>query len=156
MASYAKAIGDAIVGVVSLMASPPAQTVFRKFDSVLLPDKANAAAVCCVVTVLNNTSIAAEFMGSGGSDLGGVIRGYNAQVAIYKLHAGQVQLNSDIMLSMALAIQQALDRPTLLNAPTVTNATLTPFVDFSPANFRDGYECMKMNIVFDSAEGRNG
>lgn len=153
--SYANTIANAVVTVIQAIGTPPIQTTFRKNDSLTLSDKAIAANVVCVVTLSQEEALLAETFGNGSTDFGTVVRGYMVGITLYKLHAGNIQTNNDTLPAMALAIEQALNKPTLAGASTVCNTTLVPFKPFDSKGFGEGYECLRAYLVFESAENRN-
>lgn len=157
MPSYSGTICNAVVDIISGLPTPPAQIVYRKFDSLLIPDKVNANSIVCVVTASEEEQIACQTFGDGGvTSFGTIVRQYLISVTLYKLHAGNVQLNSDPMMSMALAIEQQFNRPLMVGAPTVMDVDLVPFRPYQPAGFRDGYEVFRMLLLVSSNEPRNG
>lgn len=157
MPSYAGTVCTAVANIISNLPTPPAQVVYRKFDSLLLPDKANANSIVAVVTESEEEHIACETFGDGGvTSFGTVVRQYLIGVTLYKLHAGNVQIGSDAMMSMALAIEQQFNKPVMAGAPTVMDVDLVPFRPFQSGGFRDGYEVFRMLLVVSSNEPRNG
>ena len=76
-------------------------------------------------------------------------------VTLYKLNAGNIQTNNDVIPAMCLAIEQALNKPTLAGATTVCDTTLMPFKPFDSKGFGEGYECARCFVVFSSVENRN-
>lgn len=155
MASYAKTIASAVVSVIQGLATAPAQTVLRKFDTLLLPDKSLASNIVCIVTLSQEQAIVAQSFGNGSTDFGTVVRAYLIGITLYKLHNATLQTNVDSLPAMALSIEQALNKPTLSGAPSVVDTQLEPFTEFEQGNFKDGYEVLKCHCVFFSAENRN-
>lgn len=153
--SYANTIANAVVSVIEALATPPAQTEFRKVDTLTRSDKDLASNVLCVVTLSDEQQTLFETFGSA-SDLGTIGKAYMVGVTLYKLHAGTIQTNNDTLPAMALRIEQALNQPTLSGATTVSDCKVVPFQTFSVQGFSDGYECMKGFAVFTSSEPRNG
>jgi hypothetical protein len=153
--SYANTIANAVVSVIQGISSPPVQTTFRKSDSLTLSDKAIAANVVCVVTISDEEALLGQTFGNGSTDFGSVIRAYMVGITLYKLNAGNIQTNNDTIPAMCLAIEQALNKPTLSGASTVCDTTLVPFKLFDVKGFGDGYECARCFVVFSSVENRN-
>lgn len=153
--SYANTIANAVVSVIEGLATPPAQTEFRKVDTLTRSDKDLAANILCVVTLSDEQETLFETFGDA-SDLGTIGKAYMIGVTLYKLHAGNIQTNIDTLPAMALRIEQALNRPSLSGATTVSGCKIVPFQTFSPQGFSDGYECMRGFAVYTSSEPRNG
>ena len=153
--SYANTIANAVVTVIQGLATPPVQTTFRKNDSLTLSDKAIAANVVCVVTISDEEALLGQTFGNGSTDFGSVIRAYMVGITLYKLNAGNIQTNNDVIPAMCLAIEQALNKPTLSGASTVCDTTLMPFKPFDSKGFGEGYECARCFVVFSSVENRN-
>ena len=153
--SYANTIANAVVTVIEGLATPPAQTEFRKVDTLTRSDKDLAANVLCVVTLSQEEALVDQSFGNGSTDFGTVVRAYMVGITLYKLHAGNIQTNNDAIPAMCLAIEQALNKPTLSGASTVCDTTLVPFKPFEAKGFTDGYECARCFVVFMSAENRN-
>jgi hypothetical protein len=153
--SYANTIANAVVAVIEGLATPPAQTEFRKVDTLTRSDKDLASNVLCVVTLSDEQQTLFETFGDD-SDLGTIGKAYMVGVSLYKLHAGNIQTNNDTLPAMALRIEQALNQPTLAGATTVFGSKIIPFQTFSIQAFSDGYECMRGFAVYTSAEPRNG
>jgi hypothetical protein len=153
--SYANTIANAVVSVIQGIATPPVQTTFRKNDSLTLSDKAIAANVVCVVTVSDEEQLVDQTFGNGSTDFGTVVRAYMIGITLYKLHGGNIQTSNDTIPAMCLAIEQALNKPTLSGASTVCDTTLVPFKPIDPKGFGEGYECARCYVVFMSAENRN-
>ena len=65
--SYANTIANAVVSVISGLASPPVQTTFRKNDSLTLSDKSIAANVVCVVTISDEEALLGQTFGNGST-----------------------------------------------------------------------------------------
>jgi hypothetical protein len=153
--SYANTIANAVVTVIEGLATPPAQTEFRKVDTLTRSDKDLAANILCVVTLSQEEALVDQSFGNGSTDFGTVVRAYMVGISLYKLHAGNIQTTNDAIPAMSLAIEQALNKPTLSGASTVCDTTLVPFKPFEPKGFADGYECARCFVVFMSAENRN-
>lgn len=156
MSSYAYTIANAVVTGISGLSPAPAQTTFRKFDSLILADKLNAANIVCIVTLSDEQQVLYETFGNGSTDLGTIGKAYMVGVSLYKFHGGNIQSAIDSLVAMALSIEQLLNRPTLSGASTVVDCQMMPFQTFIPKNFTDGYEAMRGYFVFSSSEPRNG
>lgn len=153
--SYASTIANAVVSVIQGLATPPVQTTFRKSDSLTLTDKSIASSPVCVVTISDEEALLGQTFGNGSTDFGSVIRAYMVGITLYKLHGGNIQTANDTVPSMCLAIEQALNKPTLSGASSVCDTTLVPFKFFDMKGFGEGYECARCFVVFSSVENRN-
>lgn len=150
MSSYAKQIADAVVTVISGMASPPAATVLRKIDTLL---KSDALFPMCVVSEPQELQPAGQSFGGNG---GTVFRVYMIGLTVWKKHDGLVQTNVDTIPDLTLRIEQALNQGTLAGASSVCDTELVPFGYFEPSSFREGYEVSRCRMSFTSSELRAG
>ena len=152
MSSYAKQIADAVVTVISGMASPPAATVLRKQDTLL---KSDALFPMCVVTEPQELSVVCQAFGDG-TNQGSLVRSYMIGMTVWRKHDGLIQTDVDIIPDLTIRIEQALNKGTLSGASSVCGTELIPFGYFETSSFKEGYEVSRARMSFSSTEPRNG
>ncbi len=152
MPSYAYTIAQSAVAVIQAISSPPGLTVLRSTDSLINPDLSNDANFPMCILTMPNPEGKLEFEAFGGS----IGRSYQIFCSVYRKANAQVQTNTDVVPSLTLAIEQALNLPSLTGASTVYDTQLVPFTQFETWAQKQGFEVSKAAVVFYSAESRNG
>ena len=151
MSSYAYTIANAMKTAIEAISNPPT-VVLRKSPWLIKGD----TLPICVIAVPDETGELWSTFGDGSTDHGSFGKNYVYNLGVYRSFDGQVQTNVDTLAAIRLAINQALNNPTLSGASTVWNVSISGGNGFEFGAFGSNNEKSMFRITVGSNELRNG
>lgn len=151
MASFFKTIADAVRQVVSTVPGCPQRIEVRDNDQLESREEDDF-----VIVTLGEDPEVWGTTAVSSSTLGDVGKAYMIGVTLYHRKIADPTVNLNAAPEFVLKCKQALDKPSLAQAPSVYGTQLVENPAWEDQEFTKGLQVTRFGMIFLSAEPRNG
>lgn len=145
MASYAKQIADAVVGVIQGVQGAPATVQYRKANSLYAKEQKPAV----IVSIEDETKLGRAFEGT-------IHKQYKVVIGIYRLCLADIASDLDLSPQFILRVKQALDRASLTGVTVAWDVDLVDNPEWENQPFGNGMEVSMFGLLVTTTEPQNG